>query len=176
MKALAEKLAKIQRELNAPKSRTNSFGKYQYRSCEDIMSALKPFLDGVYVKVSDEIVNIGDRYYVKATAVFSDGENSISNTALAREADSKKGMDDSQLTGATSSYARKYALGGLFLADDTQDADSHDNSAQGVKSQAKYALDDVAKQWIEFIKSDPSGADQIKDIEYRKFILSKVGK
>lgn len=121
-----EKLLEIQVELKAPKGQYNSFGKYNYRSCEDILEAVKPLLkkNKCTLTVGDEIVNIGDRYYIKATATISDGEGSVTNTAYAREAESKSGMDASQITGTASSYARKYALNGLFLIDDTKDADT----------------------------------------------------
>lgn len=126
-----EKLAKIQRELKAPKNQLNKFGGYKYRNCEDILEAVKPLLDGAILSISDEIVLIGDRYYVKATATYQDGSFVQTATAYAREEQSRKGMDVSQLTGATSSYARKYALNGLFCIDDTKDADSQDNTQAG---------------------------------------------
>lgn len=120
------KLTTIQSTLKAPKSQYNSFGKYHYRNCEDILEAVKPLLseNGLVLIVQDDIVQIGDRFYVKATATITDGENTLSNSAFARESLDKKGMDDAQITGATSSYARKYALNGLLLIDDTKDADS----------------------------------------------------
>ena len=123
-----EKLMTVQTKLRAPKGQYNSFGKYSYRSCEDILEALKPLLAevGAIVNVSDEIKLIGDRFYVEATASFIDvetGERMIAK-ASAREAETKKGMDDSQVTGSVSSYARKYALNGLFAIDDNKDADS----------------------------------------------------
>ena len=114
----------IQANLKAPKGQFNKFGGYKYRNCEDILSAVKPLLDGATLVISDEIVMIGDRVYVKATATLSDGKVSVSTTAFAREPLAKKGMDESQVTGAASSYARKYALNGLFAIDDTKDADS----------------------------------------------------
>nr|DAW89231.1 MAG TPA: ERF superfamily protein [Caudoviricetes sp.] len=117
------RLAAIQENLNAPKNQYNSFGKYKYRSCEDILEGVKPLLNGLFLSISDEVVLIGDRYYVKATATITDGENSHTATALAREEESKKGMDSAQVTGATSSYARKYCLNGLFGIDDAKDAD-----------------------------------------------------
>lgn len=118
-------LSRIQKLLKAPKSQRNSFGKYNYRSCEDILEAVKPLLDDCTITVSDEIVSIGDRFYVKATACLSLSENEkVTNTAYAREPAEKKGMDDSQITGAASSYARKYALNGLLAIDDTKDADA----------------------------------------------------
>ena len=136
-----EKLAVIQQELIAPKNQYNSFGKYNYRSCEDILEGLKPCLKKVNaaVTVSDELVQIGDRYYIKATATLHDAESgeSVSNTAYAREDEGKKGMDVSQVTGATSSYARKYALNGLFCIDDVKDADTRDNRQNEAEEQKK---------------------------------------
>lgn len=118
-------LNRIQKLLKAPKNQRNSFGKYNYRSCEDILEAVKPLLDNCTLTVSDEIIVVGDRYYVKATACLSLSENEkIMNTAYAREPAEKKGMDEAQVTGATSSYARKYAFNGLLAIDDTKDADA----------------------------------------------------
>mgnify|MGYP003304190288 FL=1 len=145
---ITEKLSVIQQELIAPKNQYNSFGKYNYRSCEDILEGLKPFLGKlkVAVTVTDDIVVIGDRFYVKATATLRDCESNetVANTAFARESDDKKGMDASQVTGATSSYARKYALNGLFCIDDVKDADTRDNRQQEAKEQ-KRAEEDVKK-------------------------------
>lgn len=129
-------LQAIQHELKAPKNQENKFGGYRYRSCEDIMEAVKPLLDKneATLTVADDIVLIGDRYYVKATATLWDskgGELLAQTTAFAREPVAKKGMDESQITGAASSYARKYALNGLFCIDDTKDADTMDNREQG---------------------------------------------
>lgn len=121
---LHKKLWTVQQTLNAPKNQRNNFGGYNYRSAEDILEAVKPLLQSITLTVSDEIVLIGNRYYVKATATLSDGEDEIAATAYAREEESKKGMDASQLTGATSSYARKYALNGLFCIDDARDSDT----------------------------------------------------
>jgi len=126
---IIEKLNKIQKQLKAPKSQCNDFGHYNYRNCEDILEAIKPLLDNETILIiTDEIVMIGDRHYVKATAKLSCDKEEIIGVAFAREALVKKGMDESQITGASSSYARKYALNGLFLIDDTKDADSKDNS------------------------------------------------
>ena len=125
--ALLLHLAQIQSELKAPKGQRNTFGKYNYRSCEDILEAVKPLLKerGLVILITDDIVQIGERYYVRATATIYDSEGSyISNSALAREELKRTGMDASQITGATSSYARKYALNGLFAIDDTKDADA----------------------------------------------------
>jgi hypothetical protein len=120
-------LNEIQQKLKAHKSQTNTFGNYKYRSCEDILEAVKPHLKEAILLLDDDIVLIGDRYYVKATAMIKDDKEAISVTAYARESLDKKGMDASQITGATSSYARKYALNGLFCIDDAKDADTMDN-------------------------------------------------
>lgn len=125
-KGLSELLIEVQSELKAPKGLYNSFGNYNYRSTESILESLKPILKekGLLLTITDELVVLGDRYYIKAEAKLSKGEDSISVTAYAREEETKKGMDSSQITGATSSYARKYALNGLFLIDDNKDADT----------------------------------------------------
>ena len=130
-------LNKIQKELKAPKGQTNSFGNYKYRSCEDILEAIKPMLGDAILTLADEIVMIGDRFYVKATATITEEKESVSVSAFARESLDKKGMDSAQITGATSSYASKYALNGLFCIDDTKDADTHDNIEPTVKSLSK---------------------------------------
>ena len=134
-KAIYAALMAVQSELKAPKGQKNTFGNYSYRSAEDILEAVKPLLkeNGLYLNVSDEVVLIGDRYYVKATVTAVDiatGE-AASSTAFAREAAEKKGMDASQVTGATSSYARKYALNALFGIDDTKDADTDEYTRTG---------------------------------------------
>ena len=128
-----ERLIHIQGELKAPKSQENKFGGYKYRSCEDILEAVKPLLkkEKVTLTISDDIIEVGGRVYVKATATLSDGEDTISTSAFAREAETKKGMDDSQITGSASSYARKYALNGLFAIDDTKDADTTNTHGKG---------------------------------------------
>lgn len=123
-------LVNIQHELKAPKNQRNSFGGYNYRSSEDILEAVKPILFkyGVAIIIEDEIVAVGNRIYVKATAKLKNGQDIIGQAiAYAREPETKKGMDEAQITGATSSYARKYALNGLFAIDDTKDADTMDN-------------------------------------------------
>ena len=127
---LTQRVGDIQHKLKAPKGQYNSFGKYNYRSCEDILEGVKPLLKehNLALLIYDEIVQIGERYYVKATAKITDGREFVSATAYAREPDTKKGMDESQITGATSSYARKYALNALLCIDDTKDADTMDNS------------------------------------------------
>jgi len=126
-------LVKIQSTLKAPKGNFNSFGKYKYRSCEDIVEALKPILadHGYHLILSDEVVGVLDRVYVKATATIYSGSEVVGfSTAFARESLDKKGMDDSQITGTASSYARKYALNGLLAIDDTKDADTDEHTAQ----------------------------------------------
>lgn len=136
-----KELLQIQSELKAPKGQYNSFGKYKYRSCEDILEAVKPLCVkyGVILTLSDEIVQVGERYYIRATAKLQkEGCTDISVTAYAREALEKKGMDDSQITGTASSYARKYALNGLFCIDDTKDADT-DEYAKKTKSKDSSA-------------------------------------
>ena len=130
-----EKLQQVQSDLKAPKNQYNKFGGYNYRNCEDIQEAVKPLLKAVKAAlvVGDELVLIGYRYYIKATARFIDCESgeTVENTAYAREEQEKKGMDVSQVTGSTSSYARKYALNGLFCIDDVKDADNQNNASGG---------------------------------------------
>ncbi len=120
-------LTKIQQELKAPKSQYNSFGKYKYRNLEDILTAVKPLLGTARLLITDEIVQVGDRIYVKATVKLTEENESVEATAYAREALTQKGMNDAQITGSTSSYARKYAISGLFLIDDNKDPDTQDN-------------------------------------------------
>ena len=147
---MLEKLMNIQQELKAPKGQKNTFGNYKYRSCEDILEAVKPLLakNKCVLTISDELECIGDRYYIKATAKIADIENgeTIENTAYARESLEKKGMDDSQITGATSSYARKYALNGLFAIDDTKDADTDEYQKQVKEKSNREQLIDYCKE------------------------------
>ena len=146
---LNEKLALVQSELKAPKSQYNSFGKYHYRSCEDIVESVKPILLKYQLSlvIKDEMVMLGERFYVKAIAVLSDGEESVETMAYAREPKELKGMTDCQVTGATSSYARKYALNGLFAIDDTKDTDSEEY--QEVKIKNDEMLEKVKKEALE---------------------------
>ena len=136
-----EKLMNIQKELKAPKGQYNSFGKYKYRSCEDILESVKPLLEKYKVTIilTDKLEQIGERYYIRAKAILFDTEsdNSIENTAYAREEETKKGMDGSQITGTSSSYARKYALNGLLLIDDTKDADTDEFTKENNKEKTK---------------------------------------
>ena len=135
MKKIYSELARIQHELNAPKTLFNKFGQYYYRNAEGILAAVKPLLNGLALIVNDEPMMVGERYYIKATATLTDGEESVSATAYAREDETKKGMDGCQLTGACSSYARKYALNALLMIDDTKDSDDDSLSPKNPKNE-----------------------------------------
>jgi hypothetical protein len=164
---------RIQAKLKAPKNQLNSFGGYKYRSCEDIVEAAKPILaeHGCHLVLSDDVVMVGNRIYIKSTAAVKKGETIIeSASALAREAETKKGMDESQITGTASSYARKYALNGLFAIDDTKDADTNEHAAKvgnnAPKAPAKtpYTMEDfetAQQDMITKIKSGPMTAHHI---------------
>lgn len=136
---LVKNLLEIQKELKAPKAQKNTFGNYNYRSAEDILEAVKPLNaeKGLLLTLSDEPIFIGEWHYIKATATITDGKDTHSVSAFARESLSKKGMDDSQITGTASSYARKYALNGMYLIDDTKDADTDEHRKQGEKGSGK---------------------------------------
>lgn len=176
--SLREKLMRIQVELKAPKNLYNSFGKYKYRNAEGIQEALKPMEKtyNVTTILTDEIIEVSGRIYVKAIATIMDGdsEDMISTTAYAREADAKKGMDEAQVTGATSSYARKYALNALFLLDDTKDVDSEEYQAQSqekaqpkAKAQtapAKTDLERARESYNALIKYCQETGIDIKDV------------
>ena len=164
---IREKLLNIQKELVAPKRQYNSFGKYNYRNCEDILEAVKPLLEKnkCTLLLKDEIVLIGDRYYVKAIAKLADTEDAdgiVEATAYAREEENKKGMDGSQVTGASSSYARKYALNGLFCIDDTKDSDT--------TNKAVKKLSDAQIKRLYAISSKAGyNAEQIKQFVFKKY-------
>lgn len=145
-------LIDIQTELKAPKDQYSSYGGYKYRSTEDILEALKPLLSKYKssLYLSDEPIILGNRYYMKATATFTNDEGSIVATGYARESDKKKGMDDSQISGTASSYARKYALNGLFLIDDTKDADTDEYHNQIQAAQKKPVQQLTAKQAYQY--------------------------
>ena len=132
MKNITQKLIKVQSELKAPKGQKNTFGNYNYRSAEDILEAVKPLLSeqGLLMTITDIIEQVGERYYIQAKVILTDGEDTVEVTGYARESLNKKGMDDSQITGTASSYARKYAMNGLFLIDDTKDSDSNENRTE----------------------------------------------
>jgi len=170
---IVQKLSKIQQNLKAPKGQTNNFGKYKYRSAEDILEAVKPLVnkEGLILTLSDEIQLIGDRIYVKATARLTDGEQEVVTIAFAREEASKKGMDASQVTGAASSYARKYALNGLFCIDDTKDSDAtNDHGKQAVSTTTKKKAKPKAKpgelfsKAMEHIDASKDKASAVKQI------------
>lgn len=162
---MIDKLTLIQTELNAPKNRHNSFGNYSYRSLEDILEAVKPLLkrEGLVLTLTDTIENIGDNYYVKTVARLTDGNQELQATAYAREALEKKGMDVSQITGSASSYARKYCLNGLFLIDDTKDADT-DEYKMKEQHENKAFVPDENKKWLS------EGGDGKKSTTQEEFI------
>lgn len=163
-----KQLAQIQAAIHVPKGNVNAFGKYKYRTCGDILEAVKPLLNGCTITLSDELVMVGDRYYVKATAtLLSPDGASTAVTAFARESFDKKGMDDSQITGAASTYARKYALNGLLAIDDTEDADSMDNS----KGIDKLNTSDAT--WIRELAGEVSGLYESGDIAKAAELIEK---
>lgn len=176
-------LMEIQQKLKIPKARTNSFGKYKYRSCEDILEAVKPLLyeHGFYLILSDEVVDIAGKAYVKASAHLFDSDKITKFVAhgFARESQEKKGMDDSQMTGTASSYARKYALNGLFAIDDTKDADTdefHNESKQAQKKSTKpeYTAEQVEKnrgEWIKLFDSKKAKPENIIAKISQKYLL-----
>lgn len=172
------KLQEIQHKLKAPKGQYNSFGKYKYRSCEDILEAVKPILNemGCTLTLSDEIVLIGERYYVRATAWLKGEDVNEVTSAYAREDNEKKGMDGAQVTGTASSYARKYALNGLFCIDDTKDADTDEYAAQTAKKakpspaqteakKEKPVLDPNHPQWSAILKALAAGKGSIAKLQ-----------
>ena len=161
---LMQALSRIQKELKAPKGQMNSFGGYKYRSSEDILEAVKPLLGETALVLNDEVVLIGDRFYVKATAKLILDDDSVSAVAYAREPLEKKGMDTAQITGATSSYARKYALNGLFCIDDTKDADATNDHGKGKSdTKADTKAPKTGEHDIEFMKDlEPTEEDIIK--------------
>lgn len=159
-----EKLLNVQTELKAPKGQFNAFGKYKYRSCEDILEALKPVLNKYKLAffINDEIVEVNNRNYVKATITIINIEKpdeQIQTSALAREEETKKGMDGSQITGASSSYARKYALNGMFMIDDTKDSDSTNTHGKDKTEQEKVkdflnSRNGMIEKLSEYVKGD----------------------
>lgn len=148
-------LVRIQSELKAPKNQYNNFGKYNYRSCEDILEGVKPLLKELEctLVISDDVVVAGDRVYIKAIATITNKNNkTVSNSGLAREALMQKGMSDSQITGSASSYARKYALNGLFAIDDTKDADTQDNTVSSAIEQIRTLIKVKKANETDFLK------------------------
>lgn len=140
MSGIVKKLSEIQQKLKAPKNQFNKFGGYNYRSCEDILEAVKPILGNCVLTITDDIREVGGRVYVQATARLSDGSDVVEVNALARESETKKGMDDSQITGAASSYARKYALNGLFCIDDNKESDQTNQHKDQVIDESQLAV------------------------------------
>jgi sugar diacid utilization regulator len=165
--SLHKKLAEIQKKLKAPKGQFNKFGNYSYRSCEDILEAVKPLLGDLSLIIDDTIELIGDRYYVVARVELSDGQDSVSARAYAREAQTKKGMDDAQITGAAGSYARKYALNGLFAIDDTKDADStNDYGKKEMPGKQENKLDESKQKLFKEIGNNKLNESQLS--KFRK--------
>lgn len=168
-----KRLIEIQKELKAPKGQYNSFGKYKYRNCEDILEAVKPLLAArdLFITLNDDIIAVNERYYVKATATIFDNEGKeIAHTsAYAREEESKKGMDGSQVTGASSSYARKYALNGLFAIDDTKDSDTTNKGDKQEETKEPETNNDI--DLIEGLKA----CDTLQNaIQYKNLHLHEV--
>lgn len=177
--SIYDKLFNIQQNLNAPKSQRNNFGNYNYRSCEDILEAVKPLLseNKCVLKLSDEIIYTGERYHVKAIATLTDietGESEYAN-GWAREEESKKGMDGSQITGASSSYARKYALNGLFCIDDNKDSDStNTHGKDNKKNTSSLSNAQVTRLYALANKAgyDKTKIEQMISAKYKKDIKS----
>ena len=172
-----EKLIAIQSELKAPKSQYNNFGKYAYRNCEDILESLKPLLKEhkSTIYISDEIVTVLERFYVKATVTFIDAETGekIINTAYAREEEDKKGMDGSQVTGSSSSYARKYALNGMFAIDDTKDSDFTNTTTKGDNTGLSEAQ---IKRLLAIASKVNISADDVKKVVAKTFGVQDLRK
>ena len=166
-----QKIVAIQSELKAPKNQFNSFGKYKYRSCEDILEGVKPLLKkyNLMQTIEDNIVQIGERYYIAAKVIVIGDGTERSVTAFAREPKSKKGMDESQITGTASSYARKYALNGMWLIDDTKDADTDEHQKQ--KERKKPVMNSKNERWEPAVHSLAKGEVTIDKIK-KKFTLS----
>lgn len=173
-KTFYERFISVQSELKAPKSQFNKFGNYSYRNCEDILEALKPLLakNSLFIRINDEVEMVGDRFYVKATAIISDGDKGISSSAYAREDLQRKGMDASQLTGATSSYARKYALNALLAIDDTKDSDAT-NTHGKESAQRKTQQNQVNQKAVDYFSSKASLVSDIKELDDLKLKVIK---
>lgn len=173
-----DKLIRIQSELKAPKNQFNKFGNYKYRSCEDILEAVKPLLtkEKLSLTISDEVINVGSYNYIKATVSLSDGTDKVTVSALAREAEVQKGMSDSQITGSSSSYARKYALNGMFLIDDTKDADHQDNRSYVpvAKPVAKPDELTILKNELNDLLEDNGYNNPVKKKSYISKVLQKT--
>lgn len=174
--SIFDRLAKVQQQLKAPKNQRNNYGGYNYRSCEDILEAVKPLLgsNSLSLIINDEIVLIGDRYYIKATAtIFDDKGNYVSNSGYAREELTRKGMDSAQITGAASSYARKYALNGLFAIDDTKDADALNNGEEPKKQTTAKSQQTTAPEKIT-AKQALAELAKVKSVEELKLAFTRL--
>lgn len=171
---MVEKLIKIQAELKAPKNQRNSFGNYNYRSCEDILEAVKPLLyaQGLLLTITDKLVSNSNEFFIEATAVITDGERNVVSTAQAGVDLNKKGMDKSQATGAASSYARKYALNGLFLIDDTKDSDA--TNTHGKTTTAKATLQPNTEAFAKVVAAIKSGKFTIADVKTKYVVPADV--
>ena len=172
---MIEKLVKVQAELKAPKNQRNSFGNYNYRSCEDILEAVKPLLygQGLFLTISDKLVELGGELFIEATATVTDGEKSFSVSAQAGADLNKKGMDKSQATGAASSYARKYALNGLFLIDDTKDADATNTHGKTMTT-AKAELKENSEAFVKVVSALKSGKFTIADVKSKYKVSAEM--
>ena len=168
-----QRLINIQQKLKAPKGQRNDFGGYKYRSCEDILESVKPLLkeENLVIVMKDDIINLEDRFYIKASAMLIDEEGKVlaQTSAFAREELSKKGMDASQITGSASSYARKYALNGLFAIDDTKDADTMDNRAEPELDKNLVKQIDKCQTLEELTKIYNLNKDKIQECLVQKF-------
>lgn len=173
-----EELNRIQKNLKAPKNQYNKFGNYKYRSCEDILEAVKPLLDKCSLTISDEVVLIGDRFYIKSTARLSlTNEDYIEVSALARESEGEKGMQSAQLTGSTSSYARKYALDGLFAIDDTKEIDGKGTEKDGLPEVLVNAIENAKdlKELEEIYKSNKDDVSKELKAVFNSLITNRKG-
>lgn len=174
--SIFDRLKGVQQQLKAPKNQRNNYGGYNYRSCEDILEAVKPLLgtNSLSLIINDEIVLIGDRYYIKATAtIFDDKGNYVSNSGYAREELTRKGMDSAQITGAASSYARKYALNGLFAIDDTKDADALNNGEEPKKQTTAKSQQTTAPEKIT-AKQALAELAKVKSVEELKLAFTRL--
>lgn len=176
--SIYEKLIKAQVELEAPKEKENTFGNYKYRSAEDILEAVKPINEkhGLILTLTDEPLLVGERYYIKASATLTDGEQTITVNGFAREALNRKGQDDSQITGTASSYARKYALNGLYLIDDSKDADTNefkqekDNRSKAQQNNQQQQQNNQQQQQNDFGKNKQEVVRRLKAVAEAKKI------
>lgn len=184
MEKIIAELSRIQRDLKAPKNLYNSFGKYKYRNAEGILEAVKPILNGLALIINDAPVMIGERYYIKATATLTDGKESVSATAFAREDAEKKGMDGCQLTGTCSSYARKYALNALFMIDDSKDSDDSispknpandpDEKEQEPKQEKQFTPPPAEQGTVDNVNTVPPVVNQPQPSPVAKYLLEQM--